>query len=86
MLGISLMNYLHAQAQKVCLRITVEQLKDELQGITQYVLLYPLQGEKGPYRTTTIQNKLSLTQSLLADAIGLEALIPKKVGKTKRDR
>lgn len=86
MLGISLMNYLHAQVQKVCPRITVEQLKDELQGITQYVLLYPPQGEKGPYRTTTIQNKLSLTQSLLADAIGLEALIPKKVGKTKRDR
>jgi transposase len=86
MLGISLMNYLQAQVQKVCPRITVEQLKDELQGITQYVLLYPPQGEKGPYRTTTIQNKLSLTQSLLADAIGLEALIPKKVGKTKRDR
>jgi transposase len=86
MLGISLMNYLHAQVQKVCPRITVEQLKDELRDITQYVLLYPPQGEKGPYRTATIQNKLSLTQTLLADAIGLETLIQKKVGKTKRGR
>jgi hypothetical protein len=84
MLGISLMNYLHAQVQKVCPQITVEQLKDELEDITQYVLLYPPQGEKGPYRTATIQNKLTLTQTLLADAIGLEALTSKKVGKTKR--
>lgn len=84
MLGISLMNYLHAQVQKVCPQITVEQLKDELQCITQYVLLYPPQGDKGPYRTATIQNKLTLTQTLLADAIGLETLTSKKVGKTNR--
>lgn len=83
MLGISLMNYLHAQVQKVCPQITVEQLKDELQDITQYVLLYPPQGEKGPYRTATIQSTLTLTQTLLASAIGLESLASKKVGKTK---
>ena len=83
MLGISLLNYLHAQMQKVCPRITVEQLKDELQDIKQYVLLYPPQGDKGPYRTATIQDKLTLTQALLAQAIGLETLMSKKVGKTK---
>jgi transposase len=83
MLGISLLNYLHAQMQKVCPRITVQQLKDELQDIKQYVLLYPPQGDKGPYRTVTIQDKLTLTQALLAQAIGLEALMSKKVGKTK---
>jgi len=84
MLGISLMNYLHAQAQKVCPQITVEQLKDELEGITQFVLLYPPQGDKGPYRAATIQNKLTLTQTILAEAIGLESLA-KKVGKTRRN-
>ena len=85
MLGISLLNYLHAQAQKVCPQITVEQLKDELQDIRQYTLLYPPQGDKGPYRTATIQDKLTLTQTLLAQAIGLETLLTKKVGKTKRN-
>ena len=78
------MNYLHAQAQKVCPQITVEQLKDELEGITQFVLLYPPQGDKGPCRVATIQNKLTLTQTILAQSIGLEALT-KKVGKTKRN-
>jgi transposase len=78
MLGISLLNYLHAQVQKACPQITVEQLKDELEGITQFVLLYPPQGDKGPYRTATIQSKLNLTQSLLAKAIGLESLVSTK--------
>ena len=78
MLGISLLNYLHAQVQKVCPQITVEQLKDELEDITQFVLLYPPQGDKGPYRTATIQSKLNLTQNLLADAIGLESLASTK--------
>ena len=88
MLGISLLNYLHAQVQKACPQITVEQLKDELEDILQYVLLYPPQGDKGPYRTATIQSKLNLNQTLLAETIGLDSLIPvkKKVGKTSRDR
>ena len=87
MLGISLLNYLHAQAQKACPQISVEQLKDELEDIMQYVLLYPPQGDKGPYRSATIQSKLNLTQNLLADALGLDSLISvKKVGKTKRAR
>ena len=88
MLGISLLNYLHAQGQKACPQITVEQFKDELHDILQYVLLYPPQGDKGPYRTATIQSKLNLNQTLLAEAIGLDSLISvkKKVGKTNRDQ
>ena len=82
MLGISLLNYVHRQAQKACPQITIEQLKQELADILQFVLLYPPQGEKGPYRTATIQSKLTLTQSLLAKAVGLEKLMPVKVGKT----
>lgn len=85
MLGISLLNYLHAKAQKACPQITLEQLKDELQDILQYVLLYPPQGEKGPYRTATIQSKLNFTQTLLAGALGLDQLnSAQKLGKTNR--
>jgi hypothetical protein len=75
----------HAQVQKTCQQITVEQLKNELQDILQFVFLYPPQGDKGPYRTATIQSKLNLNQSLLAGAIGLDSLISvqKKVGKDK---
>jgi len=86
MLGISLLSYVHRQVQTVSPAITIEQLKQELADIMQFVLLYPPQGEKGPYRTATIQSKLNLTQSLLANAIGLEKLIPAKVGKTKGKR
>jgi transposase len=87
MLGISLLNYLRNQVQTVCPQITIEQLKKELEDITQIVLLYPPQGEKGPYRTATIHSHFNLTQKLLADAIGLKTLLPpsKKVGKTPRN-
>jgi len=86
MLGVSLLNYVHRQAQTACPDITIEQLKHELADILQFELLYPPQGEKGPFRTATVQSKLSLTQSLLANAVGLEKLMPTKVGKTKAKR
>jgi hypothetical protein len=54
MLGICLLNYVRSQVQNACPQITIEQLKDELADIMQFVLLYPPQGEKGPYRTATI--------------------------------
>ena len=75
MLGISLLNYLHAQAKTACPQITVEQMKDELEGIYQYILLYPPQGEKGPYRTATVQSRQTLTQTMLAEALSLERLL-----------
>ena len=49
-----------------------------LEALIRYLLLYPPQGDKGPYRTATIQSKLNLTQNLLADALGLDSLISVK--------
>src|SRR5215472_15140066 len=48
--GISLLKYLHKQAQAAWPGLSVEQLFQELRPIQQYVLLYPTQGEKGPPR------------------------------------
>jgi transposase len=84
MLGISLLNYLHAQAQRVCPQITVEQMTAELEAIYQFILLYPPQGEKGPPRTATVQSKQTLTQVMLSKTLGLDSLLPAKVGKTPR--
>lgn len=86
MLGISLLNYLHAQARRACPRITVEQMKVELEGIYQFALLYPPQGEKGPYRTAMVQSKQTLTQQMLSETLGLQALTPSQMGKTKSRR
>jgi transposase len=83
MLGISLLNYLHSQARRVCPRITLEQMKAELEGIYQFALLYPRQGEKGPHRTTLVQSKQTLTQQMLSEALGLHVLTPSQMGKTK---
>jgi transposase len=82
MLGISLLNYLHTQARRVCPRITVEQMKAELEQIYEFALLYPAQGEKGPHRTATVQSKKTFTQQILAETFGLQALSSTKVGKT----
>jgi hypothetical protein len=86
MLGISLLNYIHAQARRACPRITVEQMKTELEGIYEFALLYPPQGDKGPYRTATVQSKQTLTQQILSEALGLLTLTPAKMGKTKSRR
>ena len=86
MLGISLLNYPHTQARQVCPRITVEQMKAELEGIYEFALLYPPQGDKGPHRTATVQSKQTLTQQMLSQTLGLHALSPVKVGKTKTRR
>jgi hypothetical protein len=48
MLGISLLQYVHKQAQIAWADLSVEQLLQELQQIKQFVLLYPRQGDKGP--------------------------------------
>ena len=78
-----LLNYLHTHATRVCPEITVEQMKAELAGIYDFVLLYPPQGDKGPPRTATVQSKQTLTQVLLAQELGLEALAPARVRKTR---
>jgi transposase len=86
MLGISLLNYLHAQARRTCPRITIEQMKAELGEIYEFALLYPPQGEKGPYRAATVQSRQTLTQQMLSEALGLGELAPARVGKTKPRR
>jgi transposase len=86
MLGISLLNYLHAQARGACPRITLEQMKAELEGIYQFALLYPPQGVKGPHRTAMVQSKQTLTQQILSETLGLHALSPAQMGKTKSRR
>jgi transposase len=74
MLGISLLQHLHKQAQSAWEGISMEQLMEELQQIQQFVLLYPPQGEKGPNRVATVLSKQTLTQQALAKTLGLDQL------------
>jgi len=89
MLGVSLLNYVHTHAKRVCPQITIEQMKAELADIYEFALLYPPQGDKGPPRTATVHSKQTLTQVLLAQELGLQTLAPARgrktrVGKTRR--
>jgi transposase len=74
MLGISLLQYVHKQAQAAWEGISVEQLLEELQQIQQFVLLYPPQGQKGPNRVSTVLSKQTLAQQSLAQTLGLDQL------------
>jgi len=74
MLGISLLQNLHKQAQSAWNGISIEQLLEELRQIQQFVLLYPPQGEKGPNRVATVLSKQTLTQQALAKTLGLDQL------------
>jgi transposase len=74
MLGISLLQHLHKQAQAAWDGISMEQLLEELRQIQQFVLLYPTQGEKGPNRVATVLSKQTLTQQALAKTLGLDQL------------
>jgi transposase len=74
MLGLSLLQYLHKQAETVWPGLSVEHLLEELRQIQQFVLLYPPQGEKGPNRIATVLSKQTLPQQSLADVLGLDQL------------
>lgn len=74
MLGISLLQYVHKQAQAAWEGISIEQLLEELRQIQEFVLLYPAQGEKGPNRVTTVLSKQTLPQQALANTLGLDHL------------
>lgn len=74
MLGISLLQSVHKQAQAAWQGISIEQLLEELRQIQQFVLLYPPQGQKGPPRTTTVLSKQTLPQRSLAQVLGLDQL------------
>lgn len=74
MLGISLLQHLHKQAQGAWNGISTEQLLEELRQIQQFVLWYPPQGDKGPNRIATVLSKQTLTQQALAKTLGLDQL------------
>ena len=74
MLGISLLQSIHNQAQAAWDGISKEQLLEELRQIQQFVLLYPPQGEKGPNRVATVLSKRTLPQQALAKTLGLDQL------------
>src|SRR6202047_386377 len=72
MLGISLLQYVHKQAQAAWADLSIEQLLQELEQIKQFVLLYPPQGEKGPPRTAYVLSQQTLAQQALVKTLGLE--------------
>ena len=75
LLGVSLLQYLHQQAQAVWPSLTMEGLKHELGQIQRIDLLYPRLGEKGPPRVATVVSKQTLTQAALASALQLDELL-----------
>jgi transposase len=72
LLGISLLQYVHKQAQAAWADLSIEQLLEELEQIKQFVLLYPPQGEKGPPRTAYVLSQQTLTQQALVKTLELE--------------
>jgi transposase len=74
MLGISLLQHLHKQAQAAWNGISMDQLLEELRQIQQFVLLYPPQGDKGPNRVATVLSKQTFPQQELAKTLGLDQL------------
>ena len=83
MLGISLLKYIHKQAQAAWPGLSMENLLDELRQIHQFILLYPPQGEKGPNRAAVVLSKQTIPQQQLARVLGLDQLrITPKVGNT----
>jgi transposase len=72
MLGISLLQVVHRQAQAAWADLSMETLLEELQQIQQFVLLYPRQGEKGPDRAAYVLSKQTLVQQALAKALKLD--------------
>jgi len=71
MVGISLLQHLHHQAQTVWPGLSMEQLLEQLGQIQQFQLLYPPLGEKGPQRVATVMSKQTLAQQSLAELFGL---------------
>ena len=74
LLGVSLLKYIHKQAQSAWPGLSMEQLLQELRQIQQFVLLYPPQGEKGAPRVAIVRSKQTFPQQELAKTLGLEDL------------
>ena len=83
MLGISMLKYIHRQAQPAWPGLSMENLLHELRQIQQFILLYPPQGEKGPHRAAVVLSKQTIPQQQLARVLGLDQLrITPKMGNT----
>jgi len=78
MLGISLLQFLHKEAQSAWAGISMEELQQQLDQIKQFVLLYPNLGEKGPQRVATVLSKQTLAQQALSTALGLDQISAKR--------
>lgn len=74
MLGISMLKYIHKQAQTAWPGLSMENLLNELRQIQQFILLYPPQGEKGPHRAAVVLSKQTIPQQQLARILGLDEL------------
>ena len=72
MLGISLLQYLHKQAEKAWPDLSMERLLEELDQVKQFVLLYPPQGEKGPARAAFVLSQQTLVQQTLLKTLELK--------------
>jgi transposase len=73
LLGLSLLHYVLRQAQTFRPQLTVEKLQEELEGIQQFVLLYPALGG-GPHRAATVLATQSSIQKGLVETLGLQQL------------
>ena len=83
MLGISMLKYIHKQAQAAWPGLSMENLLDELRQIQQFVLLYPPQGAKGPHRAAVVLSKQTIPQQQLARILGLDQLrVTPRMGNT----
>ena len=71
MLGISLLQYMHKQAETVWPGLSMEQLLGELRQIQQFELLFPGPHGKGQPRVVTVVSKQTLVQQSLAQALDL---------------
>jgi len=74
MLGISLLQSVHKQAQKAWPDLSMERLQQELDQVKQFVLLYPPQGEKGPPRAAYVLSQQTLVQQALLKTLELQSL------------
>ena len=72
MLGISLLQHVHKQAQTAWAQLSLEELLEQLGGVKEFVLLYPPQGEKGPARTAFVLSQRTLVQKALIKTLNLE--------------
>ncbi len=75
MLGISLLQYLHKQAETVWPGLSMEDLLHELRQMQQFELLYAGAGGKGKPRVETVLSKQTLVQQSLAQVLELDQVL-----------